>query len=205
MDTHIAPAAAPMTHQDHADLTAKLLLPMIVSDCLDRQGPLSDEEIYAMHEVISDMQPDTALLAIALSTRILSARTGGPMALRLLDYECERIVGEYGPLWLENARDQDVPQEGAREVIDLMAEDLESLETLLSVATAALERSDNEPAATICGILHTQAESQALIADVFLEVIQAADENSTDELSSALSISNIVAFPKALTRAKNGV
>ncbi len=76
----------------------------MVADLLPYLEVLTGDEEYALHEMISEMQPDSALLAIAMSAaKIANANRNFSPAFRFLSVECARIAEEYGPLWMRNA------------------------------------------------------------------------------------------------------
>lgn len=189
-----------LNKKDSALLTSKLYVPMVVRDILDADGPLADDEQYALHEVISDLQPDSALLCIALAAKQIAAAAAYPSAtLKVLEIECERIIDDYAPLWLEHARDQHTDSALVFDTLANIPEDLESLSELLEVNSAFFAGHDPK-AAELCDILYIQAGAHALIAEEFIGVIDNEADEPVDfgiiaETQKVENTDNIIQFP----------
>ncbi len=160
-----------LNKKDSALLTSKLYVPMVVRDMLEATEPMADDEQYALHETISNLQPDSALLSIALAAKEISKAAAYPSAtLKVLGIECDRIIEDYAPLWLENAREKRIDEALVFDTLAGIPEDLEGLCDLLEVNTAFFASHDPK-AAALCEILCIQAGAHALIAEEFVGVI----------------------------------
>lgn len=158
-----------MREQDIAKIANRLQVPLIIADILNGTGALTNDVHMGLHEVLSDDQPDSALLSIALSARALAVRFDGCAAIfDMLKTDCDRIIAEYGMMWLRNAQSKSLDDNTVFETLVHIPEDLECLAELLEFAKMTLEDADNN-AADLCNILITQANSQSLIAQTFLE------------------------------------
>ncbi len=188
-----------LNKKDSALLRSKLYVPIVIRDILDASGPLADDEQYALHETISDLQPDSALLCIALAAKQLANCAPYPSAtLKVLDIECDRIIDDYAPLWLENTRNQHMDETLVFDTLANIPEDLESLSELLEVNAAFFSNHDPK-AAEICNILFIQAGAHALIAEEFIGVIDEEADEPVDftpipETQNAVT-DNVIAFP----------
>ncbi len=176
--------------KDLASVASKLQVPLIVSDILNGTECLDDEAEYALHEAISEMQPDSALLCIALGGCKV-ARMGSSPSLRILEIECRKIVDEYALLWLKNAEGSVVDEEIALEALSGMAEDLEDLASLLENCITTLEKK-NPDAAIVCNILSIQGRAQALVAEAYFEALE---EAVAPQIEIPVTASNVIRFP----------
>lgn len=158
--------------RDLARLHTHFSLPLVVSDVLRRIGPLSDDEEYAVHLALSEMQPDSALLCIALCCQHIAARHSldDPDAFTLAA-ESARVVDAYGPLWLHHA------EGGAAASESLIVARLGQVPLDLEALTEAMESvGEGLPASDLCAAqllqaFRIQAESHALIAESYIETL----------------------------------
>lgn len=156
-------------NKDLAILTNRLQVPLIISDILNGEGALTDDVFMGLHEILSDDQPDSALLSIALSAKqIATTHQDANASIALLSIECDRIIFEYGQLWLRNAQSKDLDDNLVFETLVHIPEDLEALNELLEITKLYLTTRDPE-AASLCDIMCTQAKAQGMIAETFLE------------------------------------
>lgn len=186
-----------LNQQDYAFLNTKLKAPVVISGILDGQTALTDEVHYGLHEMISDFEPDTALLAIAAGAKTILGRykSAGPGA-QVLTLECDRILEEYGTLWLENARGGSPGPDEIFDVLSGTAEDLESLAALLETHLSGLQ--DNEKAGTLCEILHVQARAHSMIAEEFMKAADTAAQEldrASKRPESLPAQGNVIRFP----------
>jgi hypothetical protein len=56
-----------LSDQQTALLMAKLTVPVAVSEVLIEGRKLEEDELLALHQILSEMEPDTAFLAMAAS------------------------------------------------------------------------------------------------------------------------------------------
>lgn len=170
-----------LSDRDLAFLANHLQIPTVIRDLLESadRKDISDEMHFALHDAISDMQPDSALLAMALSARHLVIAQGAVTpSLRVLDMECRRLIEEYGSVWIRHAYSGKIDEEEILKILVHIPEDLESLADLLQGARSAFEAS-GEKFLTLSDILNIQAGAHALIAETFIEAANnAAPQNA---------------------------
>jgi hypothetical protein len=188
-----------LNNKELATITNTLQIPFVVGDVLNGQDALTDDLKFSLHETISDMQPDTALLGIAISAlKIANIYTGTSPSIDVLAIECERIIAEYGPLWLQNAQEASLETEDILDLLAHTAEDLESLTELLDLNCGFL-RLQNANISALCDLLYVQAKSQAMIAEEFLSVAQSQYADNTPETTNmpVMYTDNVIQFPFA--------
>ncbi len=185
-----------LKQKELATVASKLQVPIIVSDLLHGDEPMTDEAEYALHEAISEMQPDSALLCIAMcGARIAGGRGLNAPAVRLLGIECHKIIEEYAALWLSNAEDGDVDEEQAIEALSGTAEDLEDLAGLFEGCIAFLNRTNGD-AAILCDIMSIQARAQALVAEAYFDALESVSEADVSPVIAEQAMaSNVIPFP----------
>jgi hypothetical protein len=188
-----------LSHKDFAFLANKLQAPVIISDILNNRTAFSDDIHYGLHELISDFQPDTALLAIALGAKaIVQKYKYASPSSRVLNIECDRIIYEYGTIWVQNAKDEPLNVGEVFDVLIHTTDDLESIANLLEINTEFLKHKDAE-AARICKILSVQARAQAMVSDAFMSMAEdrqpeKARPAPTPMLTAAFT-DNVIQFP----------
>lgn len=154
-----------LNNKELATVANRLQVPLIISDIMAGEGELTDDVHYGLHSVISDLQPDSALLAIALGgLAIADTYHKASPGLSVLKIQCESIVDDYAKLWLQNAESENVNEHEALDALSCVSEDLEGIAELLDLAYSFLQTKD-ETAASLSRILSVQAKSHALIAD----------------------------------------
>jgi len=175
----------------HRDLVA----PVAVHEILHGHDTLDETARYTLDVMIAELQPDTALLCVALCAAHVAEQHSKylPMA-GTLGLEASRIVHEYGPLWIANA-DRRLNRSHERQVLDLldqMPEDFESLADLLDALQGQLiETTDS---AVLCGIL---SENARAFMD-FLEqqaVEESLREREQRKLHDLKIDGNVITFP----------
>ena len=158
-----------LKNKEKALLAAKIEVPVIVAEILHGQAELCDDTHYALHELISDLQPDSALLAMALSAEHITTKYKEMSpSMRVLGIECRRIIEDYGTMWLANADQANIDTHEAMDALMHTPEDLDSMAELLEMAMATIEAKD-KTAFTLCDILYIQCKAHALIAEEFME------------------------------------
>lgn len=194
-----------LSDQNLAVVSNELQLPCIIGDILSGVEALGGDMAFALHDLLSDFEPDTALLAIALGAEKLALACGADIpGAAVLRMECGRIIGEYGPSWIRGAHNGGSAQDALISAGDTVAErlayvpeDLESLAELLDFAAEGFARR-HEDAAALCGILAVQARAQALVAEAFLDM--AAEDESGERVCTAAPLpaaprNNVILFP----------
>ena len=203
-----------MRNRDIAKIANRLQVPLIIGDILNGEGALTDDVHMGLHEILSDDQPDSALLSIALSARAIATNFEGRASIfDMLKIECDRIIAEYGMMWLRNAQAKTLDDNMVFETLVHIPEDLESLSELLEFTKIILEDGNNE-AANLCDILTTQATAQSLIAQTFIDSMDMGGEEPWDiyedenmDMSAVIAAEatsepfytdNIIQFPKTM-------
>lgn len=189
-----------LSDRDLAKITNTLQVPLIVQDIIDGEGLLSPDVQYGLHEVLSDYQPDSALLCIALSARKIAATfqtrfTG----MGVMKMECDRMIADYAELWLDHAEHQTLDNNLVFDTLEQIPEDLEALAELLEMNIAALFSID-EQLAGIAEILAVQARAHVLIADTFIDMLDQAMEEELEAAPVAFN-DNVIPFPGTYGRA----
>jgi hypothetical protein len=185
--------------KDLALLTVKLQIPLLVRDVLMGKGELPDDVHYGIHEALSDMQPDTALLCMAVTIQQMikvlpqSIKTDA----QVLSLECSRIISEYGAVWMKNMRHENMDNAYILKVLEHIPEDLDVLGDLMEVGLG-IHVAENSAAADIINILKIQAGAHAIIAEEFLDVFMAQTLNiSSGKSLPQAANGNVVGFPPA--------
>jgi len=181
-----------------ATIVNRLQVPVIVSDILNGDAALSADVQYGLHEVISELQPDSALLCVALSAKKIASKFhDASPSMKILEMESARIIEDYAELWLLNAEDREINEVDALDAVSRSAEDLESMAELLDLNMHSL-KSINAEAWALCDILSVQSRAHALIAEAYIETLEsvlgAAPKMQTVIADKALS-DNVIQFP----------
>ena len=183
-----------------AELTNRLQAPVIISNIIKDRQDLCEETQLALHEIISDLEPDKALLAIALCARkITAAYACASASIKILDRECGKIINDYADLWHNHANGITADQDDALDMLEHIAEDLEGLAALLKLSIPFLQTKD-ETAAALLKILRIQAAAQGLIAETCLGEINTEiykDHLPANAIKTLTASSNILNFPIA--------
>ena len=160
--------------RDLVKLSNTLEIPMVIQDILDGKEALTGDVQYGLHEVLSNYQPDSALLCIALSARIIAQRYMHRFTnMAVLRMECDRIIEDYAQLWMDHARKRPIDGNMLMDTLSDIPEDLESLTELLHVnMMLLLGKKNTSDAAGLCEVLIIQARAQVLIADSFIEAME---------------------------------
>ncbi len=186
-----------LNDKENALLRSKLQVPMVVRDILDEPSAIEDDTHYGLHEIISDLQPDSALLCIALAAKQIAALSVYQSStLKVLNMECDRIISDYGPLWLRHAENSNIDEADVLDTLANICEDLEGIAELLEINTDFL-RDHDEKSAVLCNILHIQASAHALIAEEFIGVLDSEEEEVETQIveTSVEFHDNVVPFP----------
>ena len=188
-----------LSEKDLAKLTNTLQVPLIVQDILDEDGTLTPDVQYGLHEVLSDYQPDSALLCIALSARKIAAAYQNKCTnMAIMKMECDRMIADYAELWLGHAEHKTLDNNIVFDTLEQIPEDLEALAELLEINITTLGI-HNEEIAGLAEILAVQARSHVLIADTFIDMIDQAPEPETTPIQAYND--NVIPFPTTTIRA----
>lgn len=196
-----------LSDQNLAAISNDLQVPRIIGDVLSGVETLGDDGHFALHGLLSDMEPDEALLAIALGAEKLALVCGeGFPGAGVLKMESGRIVGEYAPARLRRAQAGHggqgaliTAEDTVLETLAYVPEDLESLAELLEFAGENFA-CRHEDAAALCEILAVQARAQALVAEAFLDMAAEEEGVCTPALCAPAPVSaaprhNVILFP----------
>lgn len=90
-----------VTKEDVARLHAYLVVPVAVSELLLNAAPLDGDAQYGLHVALSEIDPDSALLAIALSAHRIACDFSRHIPVAgALKMEADQIIQNYAPDWL---------------------------------------------------------------------------------------------------------
>lgn len=180
--------------QQLARLHAKLVVPMAIGDILYTENAMAADIQYGLHEALSEMDPDAALLAICLAARHITMRFAPhiPVAV-ILEVEAEKLVIEYGSEWLNNIDDGPVDEDSLYDLLRFLPEDLECVADLLDSLKLLIQDS-HEAAAQLCDILSIQARAHMEIADFMMSQIEQPSEIVMQTHSEGVQ-DNIIIFP----------
>lgn len=192
-----------LSERDLARLANTLEIPMVVQDVLDGGTILAPEIRYGLHEVMSNYQPDAALLCMVLAGRKIAMRCLKRHGIRnfsgmaVLKMECDRLIEDYAELWINHAGSGPVDDNLLFDTLSQIPEDLESMAELLEMNAALLRsRGEREDMAVICDILAIQGRAQALIAETFVDAMAERNEIPAVPVAAIEKCeNNIIAFP----------
>ena len=201
-----------MLHQlteDQLDILQRhLIVPVAVSDILYHDLDVEPDMQYGLHMALSEIDPDSALLAIALCANHLAKKclNAAPIAL-CLQKEAGDIIIEYGPTWLRHYQNPPIAPEIFEEILETVPEDLEALADLMDALCADLNNT-GAPIISLANLLSIQARAHMeiagyILAEIALEKASGKQtEDGTDSGGGADLIdmgtykdSNIVLFP----------
>lgn len=200
----------PLPEDQIGQLQQHLIVPLAVSDILKHDLDVEPEMQYGLHMALSEIDPDSALLAIALCASDLATKcfTDAHIAGALAK-EANNIIAEYGPTWLRYHNRGPMPADVFESILTTVPEDLEALADLMDALCGDI---DNEHSSTsmLANLLSIQARAHMEIADYILDEIQrekasegeTASDNGTiaetDEIDmDAYTGNNIIVFPGA--------
>lgn len=182
-----------------ARLHTKLVVPFAVGDIIKGNQDITPDIQYALHESLSEMDPDTALLAIALSASYITAQLCPEIPVACaLSLEGQKVIDEYGADWLAHADGRMPSREGDAlfEALEHIPEDLEGLAELLDTLSASLHESYGA-VKEVAYILSIQARAHSEIAEFVLSELQGTDIQSTSHVQaeSLIQADNVILFP----------
>lgn len=188
-----------LNEQQLALLHTYLMVPIAVGDYLYNDTAVCEEAQYGLHEALSGIDPDSALLAIAISAKHIALRYANhiPVAAAL-SLESSKIIDDYGPDWLSNYRGVPLDEDALAASLVHVPEDLESVADLLDAVRFALH-DNGDPAVILCDVLSIQARAHMEIADYILTELERDEGESPgfgDYAAAATpSGDNIILFP----------
>lgn len=160
-----------ITPDQFEQMKQQLIVPLAVSDILSHDLNIEPDMQYGLHMALSEVDPDSALLAIALCAQDLAIKSlnKAPIAGALQNQATE-ILAEYGPSWLRNNLNAPIPSHVYEDVLETVPEDLESLADLMDALSADLDEI-NSASTILAQLLSIQARAHMEIAEFVLAEI----------------------------------
>lgn len=189
--------------EDFTTLQASLIVPVIVGDIMLGTEELDDTAKYALHDSLCEIDPDSALLAIALAAQHVAAPLIGKIPVAVaVKYESEKLLQEYGPEWLANFNGGPVDEDVLFDLLQTLPEDLEAMADLIDAMRASII---NDPvSAGLCDILSAQARAHMDVADYIIGELEAAlfgtAQQAAEEQQPAFYTDNVIEFPVGRTK-----
>ena len=179
----------------------RLQMPLIVRDLLTSGKMPSDEEIYALHDLLCTFSTEDTLLCSAFTMKeIASFGNVHPSDMPFLHMECERLIERYAAQDDLATENPELWETSQINMLDETAEDLECFLDLL--ALCKLSHETIVPCVgSILEILDAQLQSQLIIIDEVIAMHCAQQEqaiNETPNTNTAQYLSygdNIIPFP----------
>lgn len=158
-----------LTKEQIEHLHAKLIVPIAINDILNFGLDVEAEMQYGLHEALSEIDPDSALLAIALSAQHIAehAKASYPIA-GALNNEASQIICDYGPEFIRDLKRGSLPEADFIKILETVPEDLEAMADLLDAVSAEIEDEESS-IVIICHLLSIQARAHMEIANYILE------------------------------------
>lgn len=186
-----------LNDKDLITLNDKLYVPGAMRDLMTQGNTIDPDTRYRLHEIISNFQPDSALISIAMAAReIISLQLYPTMSLNTLKLRCERIIKDYGPVWLEHAAHKDINQNVLFDTLAQIPDDLADIAELLEINADTLRGVDDK-AAMLFDILKIQAGAHAIIAEEFVDVMESAEAETFHALPPQVFTNNVIPFRQA--------
>jgi hypothetical protein len=153
---------------DIEQLRSHLIVPLAIADILYHDLEVEPDMQYGLHMALSEIDPDSALLAIALAATDIAEKNMiyAPIASALMT-EAENIIAEYGPTWLHHHLQGPMPEDVYMDVLKTVPEDLEALADLMDALCADLGCVD-EATPILSNLMSVQARAHMEIAEFIL-------------------------------------
>lgn len=153
-------------------LQQHLIVPLAVGDILHHELSIEPEMQYGLHLALSEVDPDSALLAIALCAQDIAAKIFKQVPIAsALHLEAMHIIDDYAPTWLHHLITGPMPDNNYEVVLQTVPEDLEALADLLDAVCADLGEQESN-IVILAQLLSIQARAHMEIADYMLEEIE---------------------------------
>lgn len=170
-----------VTREDIARLHAYLVVPVAVNEVMDSGLPMVGETQYGLHVALSEIEPDSALLAIALSAQRIAAEFYDTIPVATaLKMESDKIISDYGPEWLANFHRHPIQGDDLFDLLCHVPEDLEAMADLLESLQASILNMDH-PAHGLCTVLAVQARAHMDIAEFVLSELESENNDMQAE------------------------
>lgn len=149
---------------------AEYLLPTIIKGVLNRQIALNAEAEHSIHTVISEMEPDMALLCCAnIAKEIYGYEKTRELDLAFLGNLSDKIVKEFRPVCALAETNPDQRTSRLKAMLPRLADRMEKFMDNMDLTRVALEIYDAN-AASILNILLIQLQGQFLIVDQLIDI-----------------------------------
>jgi len=179
-----------MNDADLASLHIKFILPLACGDLLRGTEPMDEVARYTIDDLLGNLEPDAALLCLALCAQNIAAHAASVPLAVALGVEAASLVEDYGPLWLAHQRGTlNMDDESVQDVLSHVPEDLEGMGDLMLALSSILRTNASAPA-DLCEILGHQAHMHRDYAESRLETISASPE------AAAHASANVIQFPR---------
>jgi len=177
--------------QNKARIKNNLQMPLIIRDLMITGLRLENDVQYSLHELMSNMQPQDALLCAAFTTEeIVDIEDITSTDLTFLKEEYTRIITRYtGANHIDSEKDK----------IHTLIEDIEGFLDTMSLCHMSFEIT-NPKAAKFFDIIITQLQAHLVITDEIIAMME--QENITPmpippaHVISGISASNVIPFPR---------
>ncbi len=154
-------------------LKNRLQMPLIVRDLLTTGKMPSCEEIYALHDMLSEFTMEDSLLCGAFVMKeIADLGNVCPEDMAFMHMECERLIERYSARDDLAAENPELWGETQINMLDGIAEDLECFLDLMALCRLSYEIT-SPCVSCVLEILDAQLQSQLLIADEVIAMHQA--------------------------------
>lgn len=175
--------------QQLALLKNKLQLPLIARDYLLADETPNAESRYALHEMMSNLQPQDALLCAAFILKEISSfgEKQNPAEI-LLHRECDQIIACY-------ANKDDFNETNV--TLHVFANDMERFAELIDLCQLSYDIM-NEKASDLLEIISTQIHAHITIVDTVLDMMDGAQHKKmlkSAPIISGYKADNVVMFP----------
>ena len=178
-------------------MNTKLCVPLIMQDIMSNDVSVDEETVFGLHDMISDFEIDTALLAIAAGAlQIVRSETIASPSLHVLAIECERIICEYGDAWVNQNKAGEPDFDYVLSILAQIPEDFEALTDLIDSAIGSID--ETSKTAILLDILSVQAGAQMLVAEEFVSVMNAdtiiEEKIEAPIIAAGETTDNVIAF-----------
>jgi len=194
-------------------LKNRLQMPLIVRELLSAGKMASDEETYAMHDMLSEFSTEDSLLCGAFVMKeIADLGNVRPDDMAFLHMECERLIERYSARDDLASENPELWSDTQINMLDNMAEDLECFLDLMALCKLSYEIIA-PCVASVLDILDAQLQSQLIIIDEVISMHQAQTPKQVNEAPRTnaatntiiaaqfgASGDNIIPFPSNATR-----
>lgn len=185
----------PLCDKGLAALNVRFIVPLAVQRMLAGDEELDDIAEYTIQDIFGELPPDAALLGLALCAQHIGSHVHDLAIGRVLTVEAEKIIDEYGPVWLAHEAGQITMANAA--LVRLLAnvpEDLECLSDLLLATCQTLAEEERAIPAILCDILGDMADLQHAYAEAEMEALDRENEQCAELVMAAGA--NVIPFPR---------